>query len=79
MDKQQIRNKAQDVITELLRSRKDNGALESEIDVLVGASAILNLVNQECFGASEDESMDIVPPAFIFGPMSGRSLLEEGK
>ncbi len=77
MNKQSIRTKAQKTIIELLKSRKENGSLVSEVDILVGASAILNLVNKECFNASDEKSMELVPPSFILAPMAGRSLLEE--
>ena len=64
-------------VTSLLRERHNSGALESEADFFAGAMLILSLVNREFYGASYEESMDIVPPMWVIGPMSGRSLLEE--
>ena len=61
----------------LLRERHNSGALESEADFFAGAMLILSLVNREFYGASYEESMDIVPPMWVIGPMSGQSLLEE--
>ena len=53
--------------------------LESEADLIAGASAVMGLINEMCFKSSKDDSMDIVPPTWFLLPMSGRSILEELK
>tara|TARA_R100001244_G_scaffold43700_1_gene39194 strand:+ start:408 stop:659 length:252 start_codon:yes stop_codon:yes gene_type:complete len=63
----------------LLEERKNSGALESEADFLAGAMFVLTIVNMEFYEATYNKSMDIVPPMWVLGPMSGRSVLEEAK
>jgi|TARA_R110000765_G_scaffold62673_1_gene121618 hypothetical protein len=63
----------------LLEERKNSRALESEADFLAGAMFVLTIVNMEFYEATHNESMNIVPPMWIFGPMSGRSVLDEAK
>lgn len=63
----------------LLGERKNLGALESEADFLAGAMFVLTIVNMEFYEATYNKSMDIVPPMWVLGPMSGRSVLEEAK
>jgi len=77
IDKDAFRNKAIENGMALLKERHSSGALESEADFLAGAMLMLTLVNMEFYGSTYDESMDIVPPMWVFGPMCGRSLLDE--
>ena len=61
----------------VLKQRNRNRTLKSEADFLSGAMSMLALVNMEFYGSSYDDSMGLVPPAWVFTPMSGRSLLDE--
>ena len=79
MTKAQFKKKAQKRVETLLKQRSRFGVLESEADVIAGASAVMGLVNEMCFESSKDDSMDIIPPMWFLWPMSGRSILEELK
>jgi len=71
--------KAQKRIESLLKDRTRFNVIESESDVVAGASAVMGLVNELFFESSYDNSMDIIPPMWFMWPMSGRSIVEELK
>ena len=77
--KAQFKTKARKRVERLLKQRSRFGVLESEADLIAGASAVMGLVNELCFESSEDDSMDIIPPMWFICPMSGRSIVEELK
>ena len=74
-NKSSFKEEASKRIEALLKARTRLGSLESECDVIAGASAVMGLVNEMFFKASHDNSMDIIPPLWILGPMSGRSVV----
>ena len=71
--------KAQKRIESLLKDRTRFNVIESEADVVSGASVIMGLVNESLFESSKGDSMDIIPPLWLMAPMSGRSIVEELK
>ena len=75
--KEEMRTKIQQRVEDTLKARDDSGALKDECDFLCGAMTVLGIVNQIFYDATEEESMGVVPPLWILGPMSGRSVLEE--
>ncbi len=62
-----------------LIGRDKSGALKSEVDFIMGAVAVMRIVNMELYEASEEESMDCMPPKWFVWIMSGRSIVEEIK
>jgi|TARA_R110002051_G_scaffold19567_3_gene54392 hypothetical protein len=62
---------------ELVKIRLKNGACESEADFFAGAMAVMTVVNEMHFGTKPDDIMDIVPPMWFIGPMSGRSITDD--
>ena len=74
-----FKEKAQKRIETLLKDRTRFNVIESEADVVAGASVIMGLVNEFFFKSSKDDSMDIIPPLWFIAPMSGRSIVEELK
>ena len=79
MTKAEFKAKAQKRIETLLKDRTRFNVIESEADVVSGASAVMGLVNEFFFKSSKDDSMDIIPPLWFIAPMSGRSIGEELK
>ena len=77
MDKDEFRTEAIARIEELVKARTNNGSLESECDLLAGAMCIMAIVNVMSFGATEDESMGLVSPKWVFYPMRGQSILDD--
>ena len=78
-----IRIKADHRLRELYLARKESGALESEADLVAGASAMLQLLNEITFSPPKDEVYEIYdnklglcPPAWFFLIYSGRGLGE---
>ena len=83
--KTRIRIKADHRLKELYRARKESGALESEADLIAGASAMLQLLNEITFSPSyadtteykeKDNELTLCPPAWFFLIFSGRGLGE---
>ena len=60
-----------------LLARHHNGSLKSEIDFIMGACAAMRIVNMKLYEASEETSMDCIPPMWLLWPMSGRSIVNE--
>ena len=77
MKKSEFKKKVKQRVERLIKVRTKNGAIESEADVIAGASAVMCFVNEVFFESSYDDSMDMVPPLWVFSPMCGRSILEE--
>lgn len=74
--KTRIRIKADHIFGDLYRARKENGILENEADLVAGASAMLQLLNEITFNPEEGEEMSLVPPSWLFLLFSGRGLGE---
>ena len=62
-----------------LISRARAGTLKSEVDFIMGASSVMRIVNIYLYEASEESSMDCIPPMWLMWAMSGRSIVEEIK
>ena len=75
----EIRKKIVKEVESTLLARNDNGTLRDETDFVTGACAVMRIVNMELYGASEEESMDCMPPKWFVWIMSGRSIVEEIK
>jgi len=75
----EIRKKIVKEVESTLLARNDNGTLRDETDFVTGACAVMRIVNMELYGASEEESMNCIPPMWLLWPMSGRSIVEEIK
>lgn len=75
MSKKEFRDKVKKQVEKVALVRHEGGVLESEADYLAGAMLVMTIVNEMHFGASEEEAMDIVPPMWCIGPMSGRKLI----
>ncbi len=85
-----IRIKADHRLRELYLARKESGALESEADLVAGASAMLSLLKEIAFQKEsylhklddststppEDNNLSLCPPAWFFLIYSGRGLGE---
>jgi len=71
-----IRIKADHRLRELYLARKESGALRDEADLIAGASAMLQLLNEISFSPSKDNELTLVPPAWFFLIFSGRGLGE---
>ena len=74
--KKQIREQANERLGDLFRSRKRNGAIESEADLVAGASAMLQIVNEITFSPEDGKELSLVPPAWFLCIFSGRGLSE---
>ena len=49
----------------------------AEVDFIMGAVAVMRIVNMELYEVSEEESMNCIPPMWLLWPMSGRSIVNE--
>lgn len=72
-DRDAFRKAAIKVVEEAAKTRKKSGALISEADLVTGATAIMQLVDVECFGADPDH-LQIMPASWLFGIMRGESI-----
>ena len=79
LDKEQLRDIMKKKVEQGLIDRDRSGALKDECDYLVGAMTVLAHINVLIYNTPVKESMGIVPPMWMLGPMSGRSVLEELK
>lgn len=70
-DKQIIKGIVEDMLRQRVHGLTKKKALEEEAIFLLGASAALQAV----FAIDEKELTDYIPPMWIIGPMSGRSVL----
>ena len=77
IDKATLQKTIKSKVESTLIRRKDTSALKNECDFLAGAMTVLQQVNILLYESTEDMSMDIVPPMWVFLPMSGRSLIKE--
>ncbi len=68
-----------DEVERTLLSRDKMNTLHSEHDLIVGACAVMRIINIELYGASEESSMDCIPPKWLMFGISGRSIVEEIK
>ena len=75
--KDQFRDKVKETVEKTGLIRINNGSCESEADYFAGAMVVMTTFNEMFCGADEDNSMDIVPPMWFMGPMSGRSLKDD--
>ena len=53
------------------------GTLKSEVDFIMGACSVMRVVNMYLYTASDETSMDCIPPMWLLYPMSGRSVVTE--
>ncbi len=60
----------------VIKSRIEDRVCESEADFFAGAMSVLCIVNELHFGANPDNIMDLTPPMWFIGPMSGRSITD---
>jgi hypothetical protein len=75
--KKKIRKLASERLGDLFRSRKLNGALESEACLVAGASAMLEVLNEITFNPDEEDyKLTLCPPAWFLCIFSGRGLGE---
>jgi len=72
--KDQFRDKVKEQVEKTGLVRINNGSCESEADYFAGAMVAMTTFNEMFCGADDDNAMDIVPPMWFIGPMSGRSL-----
>ena len=72
-DRNAFQKAAIKVVKEAAKTRKKSGALISEADLVTGATAIMQLVDVECFGA-DPEHLQIMPASWLFGIMRGESI-----
>lgn len=62
-----------------LQGRDKNNVLKDEVDFFAGVMCAMMVVNEMMYGSKPDEIMDIVPPMWIMGPMSGRKYVNKVK
>ena len=79
LHKEKLRDIMKKKVEQVLIDRDRSGALKDECDYLVGAMTVLAQINVLIYNTPVEESMEIVPPIWMLGPMSGRSVLEELK
>ena len=79
LHKEKLRDIMKKKVEQVLIDRDRSGALKDECDYLVGAMTVLAHINVLIYNTPVEESMEIVPPIWMLGPMSGRSVLEELK
>lgn len=72
--KDKFRKVIQEHVEQTQLVRINNNVCESEADFFAGAMSVLMKVNEIYFGAEPDNVMDICPPMWFIGPMSGRKL-----
>ena len=71
----EFRSAAMDAVKKTLKGRKESGALVNEADYVMGALAIMQLIDVTQFGADPDQ-LAIMPPAWMFGIMRGESIVD---
>ena len=69
----EFRSAAIDAVKKTIKVRKESGALVNEADLLMGALAIMQLIDVTQFGADPNQ-LAIMPPAWMFGIMRGESI-----
>lgn len=69
----EFRSAAIDAVKKTLKARKESGALVNEADYIMGALAVMQLVDVNTYGA-DPEQLAIMPPAWMFGIMRGESI-----
>ena len=57
--KKRIRKLANEKLGDLYRARKNSGALESGADLVAGASAMLQVLNEITFNPDEDNKLNL--------------------
>ena len=72
-----LRKKVTDEVESTLLARHYNSTLKDETDFIMGACAVMRIVNMHLYKATEEESMDCIPPMWLLWPMSGRSIVNE--
>lgn len=77
IDKETLKKTVKGKVENTLIARKKSSALKDECDFLAGAMTVLQQVNVLLYESTDEESMDIIPPMWIFLPMSGRSIIKE--
>ena len=71
-----VRKAIIDDVEKTLVGRDKSGALESETDFIMGACAVMRVINMKLYGANEEESMDCIPPIWLMWVMSHRSIVD---
>ncbi len=71
-----VRKAIIDDVERALIGRDKTGALESETDFIMGACAVMRVINMKLYGANEEESMDCIPPIWLMWVMSHRSIVD---
>ena len=66
-------------VEKTLLARDYNATLRDETDFIMGAVAVMRIVNMKLYEATEEESMNCIPPMWLLWPMSGRSIVNELK
>lgn len=74
-----LRKEIVNEVERALLSRERAGTLKSEVDFIMGASSVMRIVNMYLYEASEESSMDCIPPMWLMWAMSGRSIVQEIK
>ena len=69
----EFRSDAIDTVKKALTVRKESGALVNEADFIMGALAVMQLVDVTQFGA-DPEQLAIMPPAWMFAIIRGESI-----
>ena len=72
-----LRKLIKDEVERTLLSRDKMGTLKSEVDFIMGACSVMRVVNMYLYTASDETSMDCIPPMWLLYPMSGRSMVTE--
>jgi len=75
--KDKFKSTVKERVEKVGKIRLKDGACESEADFFAGAMAVMLVINEMYFGSDDDNLMDIVPPMWFIGPMSGRSLKDD--
>tara|TARA_R110000737_G_scaffold232740_3_gene246099 strand:- start:976 stop:1239 length:264 start_codon:yes stop_codon:yes gene_type:complete len=72
--KEKFRDKVKEQVEKTGLTRINNRSCESEADYFAGAMVVMTTFNEMFCGADDSNAMDIVPPMWFIGPVTGRSL-----
>ena len=77
--KDRLRNEIKKYCESVIKTRIKDNVCESEADFFAGAMSALCVINELHFGTEPDMIMDMTPPMWYIGPMSGRSIEDDWK
>lgn len=77
INKDEFRSACINYVERQLIGRHKNGVLKDEVDYFAGAISVMMVVNEIFFDSEPNNIMDICPPMWLIGPMTGRSYIKK--